>query len=133
MPNDIKYPSRMSQIPASAFVSCGGEFNENKDWLEQRYTSILSGEAPPDEEDLPEEVIDKQAEDEAAAAAKVSAWENRRKIPKVTMDGAIVGLEPKIQGCLLLQSLAQCPEANEVVLQSYVSYHLFITWNKANE
>jgi nucleolar protein 9 len=65
-------------------------------------------------------VIDKKAEDEAAAAAKISAWENRRKIPKVTMDGAIVGLEPKIQGCLLLQSLAQCSEANEVVLQSYV-------------
>jgi len=50
----------------------------------------------------------------------VTAWENRRKIPKVTLDGSIVGLEVKIQGCLLLQSLAQCPGANEVVLQSYV-------------
>jgi hypothetical protein len=67
--------------------------------------------------------LDQKAEEEAAAAAKVTAWENRRKIPKVTLDGSVVGLEVKIQGCLLLQSLAQCPFANEVVLQSYV--HLF--------
>lgn len=73
-----------------------------------------------EEDELPAEVVDQKAEDEAAAAAKVTAWENRRKIPKVTMDGGLVGLEPKIQGCLLLQSLAQCPIANEVVLQSYV-------------
>lgn len=68
-----------------------------------------------DEAELPSDAIDQKAEDEATATAKRLAWENRRK-PKA----AAGDLEPNMQGCLLLQSLAKLPLANEVVLQAYV-------------
>lgn len=81
------------------------------------YQAVLSGEEVPEEEnELPADAVDQKAEDEATATAKRMAWENRRK-PKA----AAGDLEPNIQGCLLLQALAQLPVGNEVVLQRSVS------------
>jgi hypothetical protein len=79
---------------------------------------MTGAEVPADDTELPEDAIDQKAEDEAKAMAARSAWENRRTKPRA---GAGAGeLAPNMQGCLLLQSLAQLQIANEVILQRSV-------------
>lgn len=77
---------------------------------------MTGAEVPADDTEIPEDAIDQIAEDEAKALAARSAWENRRTKPRAGAGE----LAPNMQGCLLLQSLAQLPTANEVVLQRSV-------------
>lgn len=82
----------------------------------QTYNAVITGvEVPKDDAELPEDAIDQKAEDEAKATAGRIAWEQRRSKPRAGAGEG--GLLPNMQGCLLLQSLAQLPIANEVILQ----------------
>ena len=80
--------------------------------------AIQSGEeAPADTKDeiLPDEVADPDAEEAAAAAARLEGWKNRRN-PKPKDSGLI----PNMQGSLLLQALVKLPAQNEVVINRQV-------------
>jgi hypothetical protein len=77
------------------------------------YQSILSG-APveADDDEIPPETIDQDAEQAAAAAARYAAWQNRRNVKPKDELGA------NMQGCLLLQAmLGLMGGANENVLE----------------
>jgi nucleolar protein 9 len=73
------------------------------------YEALRTGADLPADEDVPAEAVDDSAEAQAAAAARRSAWENRRQAPRGK-------LEPNMQGCLLLQALVALPAANAPVL-----------------
>ena len=76
------------------------------------YEALRTGaDMPADEDDpRPADVVDADAEAQAAADARRHAWENRRNAqPKGK-------LEPNMQGCLLLQSLLGLQHANTVIL-----------------
>lgn len=78
------------------------------------YQSIKTG-APINEEDkmeVPTEVLDPEAEEAAAAAARLEGWKNRRN-PKAKEGD----LSPNMQGCLLLQSMVGLPDGNVAVLE----------------
>jgi hypothetical protein len=66
----------------------------------QHYLAALVGDDVPAEGQLPPEAVDNEAENQAAAAAKYAAWQNRRN-PKAPS----TGLEPALQGSLLLQAI----------------------------
>jgi hypothetical protein len=78
------------------------------------YTAILQGQPiddTADEEKLPAEAIDPEAEAAAAQAARYEGWKNRRDTkPKGN------GLEPNMQGCLLLQGMVRMESGNQVIL-----------------
>jgi hypothetical protein len=74
--------------------------------------ALSSGEAEPeDKDDLPEDAVDKAAEEAAAAAAKYAAWQNRRSARTEASQ-----LEPNIKGSLLLQGLLGLAEINAAIL-----------------
>lgn len=80
------------------------------------YQSIRTGN--PVEEDhveIPEEVLDPDAEEAAAAAARLEGWKTRRTAKPKDND-----LAPNMQGCLLLQAMVRLPGGNEVVLERCV-------------
>lgn len=75
------------------------------------YEALRTGADLPDDEEMPPAAVDNTAEAQAQAAARRSAWENRRTAqPRGKLD-------PNMQGCLLLQALVALPEANTVVLE----------------
>jgi nucleolar protein 9 len=80
------------------------------------YQAIKSGKPVEDEGlELPEEIVDADAEQAAAAAARYEGWKNRRTAkPKET------DLAPNMQGCLLLQGMVRLPGGNEIVLERWV-------------
>ena len=83
------------------------------------FQSIKTGE--PVEEDkleLPEDVLDPEAEEAAAAAARLEGWKSRRTAKPKDND-----LAPNMQGCLLLQAMVKLPGVNEVVLERCVFAH----------
>jgi nucleolar protein 9 len=65
-----------------------------------------------DEVAVPEEALDPEAEEAAAAQARLDGWKNRRN-PK-SKEGDLV---PNMQGCLLLQAMVGLPEGNVGVLE----------------
>jgi hypothetical protein len=81
--------------------------------LLQMYQALLTGESiGADEDEIPEEARDATAEEEAAAAARYSAWQNRRTAKPTD------ALAPNMQGCLLLQSMVGLTGgANAIVLE----------------
>lgn len=75
------------------------------------YEAIRTGAEMPNDDDVPKEAIDDDAEAQASAEARRSAWENRRnRQPRGQLD-------PNIQGCLLLQALVSLPSGNVPVLE----------------
>jgi hypothetical protein len=84
-------------------------------FLSQTHQAVLTGqpvEPDADDEKLPEEAVDTEAEAAAAASARYEGWKNRRDAkPKGD------GLEPNMQGCLLLQGTVKLEGGNEVVLE----------------
>ncbi|KAL7424743.1 Nucleolar protein 9 [Cryptotrichosporon argae] len=79
------------------------------------YTAILTGAPLEAEDELPADALDADAEAAAQAAARRSAWENRRQAkPAGTLE---VGL----QGCLLAQACVGLAEASAVVLDSLLA------------
>ncbi|TXT11256.1 hypothetical protein VHUM_02007 [Vanrija humicola] len=77
------------------------------------YEAIRTGaEVPDDDDNVPADAVDKDAEAQATAAARRSAWENRRNTRPRGQ------LEPNMQGCLLLQALVALPTGNVPVLES---------------
>lgn len=82
----------------------------------QSYKALSSGEAEPeDRDDLPEDAIDRAAEEAAAAAAKHLAWQNRRSAKTEVQE-----LEPNLKGSLLLQALLGLEQINSVILERSV-------------
>lgn len=80
------------------------------------YQSILAGEkaTSPEPADGNMEDYDVQAEASFAAAARLSAWQNRRSAkPKDD-------LAPNMQGCLILQAMVGMEQINEVLLERFV-------------
>lgn len=82
------------------------------------YQSIKTGDplAEEDTPEIPEEVLDPEAEAAAAAAARMEGWKTRRN-PKAKEGD----LSPNMQGCLLLQAMVKLPGSNEVVLERCVT------------
>ncbi|WVQ70861.1 hypothetical protein IAR50_000386 [Cryptococcus sp. DSM 104548] len=81
------------------------------------YQALLTGGPLPSDEPAPqaEEGVDDDAEKAAAAAARLSAWQNRRTArPKDD-------LAPNIQGCLILQAMVGMGQTNAAVLDSLTS------------
>ncbi|WOO85269.1 Nucleolar protein 9 [Vanrija pseudolonga] len=76
------------------------------------YEAIRTGAEVPDDEEVPADAVDKDAEAQATATARRSAWENRRNTRPRGQ------LEPNMQGCLLLQALVALPTGNIPVLDS---------------
>lgn len=76
------------------------------------YEAIRTGAEVPDDEQVPADAVDKDAEAQATATARRSAWENRRNTRPRGQ------LEPNMQGCLLLQALVALPTGNVPVLDS---------------
>lgn len=87
------------------------------------YEALLAGEDEPTSE--PEGEVDKAAEDEAAALARRTAWENRRQRKP---QGA---LEPNLQGCLLLQALVVLPSTKTLDSLLSLSVEQLITYAKS--
>lgn len=82
------------------------------------YQSILAGEkaTSPELADGNVEDYDVQAEASFAAAARLSAWQNRRSAkPKDD-------LAPNMQGCLILQAMMGMEQINEVLLERLVMF-----------
>lgn len=80
------------------------------------YQSILAGEnaTSPEPADGNMEDYDVQAEASFAAAARLSAWQNRRSTkPKDD-------LAPNMQGCLILQAMVGMEQVNEISLERLV-------------
>ncbi|KAK8865980.1 hypothetical protein IAR55_001130 [Kwoniella newhampshirensis] len=81
------------------------------------YQAILTGapeEEKEDTNDVPPEAVDKAAEDAAAAAVRLAAWQNRRSA-KPKNDGELV---PNMQGCLILQGMMGMTAVTSTVLDS---------------
>ncbi|OWZ68417.1 hypothetical protein AYX14_05478 [Cryptococcus neoformans] len=81
------------------------------------YQSILTGEkaTSPEPAEGNMEDDDVQAEASFAAAARLSAWQNRRSAkPKDN-------LAPNMQGCLILQAMVGMEQVNEILLESLLS------------
>lgn len=80
------------------------------------YQSILTGEkaTSPEPAEGNMEDDDVQAEASFAAAARLSAWQNRRSAkPKDD-------LGPNMQGCLILQAMVGMEQVNEILLERSV-------------
>lgn len=80
------------------------------------YQSVLAGEnaTSPEPADGNMEDYDVQAEASFAAAARLSAWQNRRSAkPKDD-------LAPNMQGCLILQAMVGMEQVNEILLERLV-------------
>ena len=80
------------------------------------FQSIKTGEPVEEEKlELPEDVLDPEAEEAAAAAARLEGWKSRRTVKPKEND-----LAPNMQGCLLLQAMVKIPGVNDVVLERQV-------------
>lgn len=80
------------------------------------YQAILAGEKTTSPEPADENIADDdvQAEASFAAAARLSAWQNRRSAkPKDD-------LAPNMQGCLILQAVVGMEQVNEILLERLV-------------
>ena len=82
--------------------------------MSQTYQVLRLGKEAPEEDDdvdVPSEMVDEDAQEAAAAAARFEGWRNRRK-PKIEDSD----LAPNMQGSLLLQSMAQMGQTNHAIL-----------------
>jgi hypothetical protein len=66
------------------------------------------------EPDIPTDELDKTAEEEAAAAARLAGWKNRRQAKPALGD-----LSPNLQGSLVLQGLVRMG-GDETVFKRYI-------------
>jgi len=77
------------------------------------YQSLKTGKPIAEDKEVavPEEALDPEAEEAAAAAARLDGWKNRRN-PKAREGD----LSPNMQGCLLLQSMVGLSD-NSTILE----------------